>query len=127
MLAACEVLLPERHSDQIRLLNRTDRALVAIAFAKGESALIDPNPALRAEEFETQKVRIGQSVRLEQISGYDPGDDLLIFLYARTDLVPQHIAERYGPDAAPLAKMEAVTARELREQGYLVVIRDLSR
>ncbi len=124
-VAACQSLSPQDPDGPIRLLNRTDRPVAAVAVSRDESALIDPNPALRAGEFEERKVEVGEYARLEQVSGYEPGDDIVVMLYARPDRLPAHLAERYGPGAAPLLKTITVTAAELRERENVVVVRDL--
>ncbi len=124
-LAACHPFALEGPLDPIAVLNRADRSLVVFAVSRDVLPLIDPNPALRAEEFDRQKIEVGQQVTLEQISGYDPGDDLVLMLYARPEELPPQVAERYGSGAAVLIQMKTVTAGDLRDQSNTVVIHDL--
>lgn len=124
-LPACDALRSDGAADSIHLTNRTDRPVAAFAVSADELPMIDPQPAMRAADFDARRVLVGETARIDGISGYDNGDDVVLFLYARTDTVSAHVAAHYGDDAAPLVQLKRVTATELRMRGRTVVLRDL--
>lgn len=126
-LPACDALRSDGETDSIHVANRTDRPVAAFAVSGDELPLIDPQPAMRAGDFDARRVEVGETARIDEISGYDHGDDVVLFLYARGDTVPAHLSAHHGPDAAPLVQVKRVTAAELRMRGHTVVLRDLRR
>lgn len=124
-LPACDALQSDGAADSIHLANRTDRPVAAFAVSADELPMIDPQPAMRAGDFDARRLETGETRRIDGVSGYDHGDDVVLFLYARTDTVPAHLAAHYGDDAAPLVQLKRVTAAEMRMRGRTVVLRDL--
>lgn len=125
VLPACGGLLPDRDDRVVHLRNQTDRPLVAFVVSAGNLPLIDPQPAMSAAAFDARRIDVGETARLDDLTEYDSGDDVGVFLYARNGPTPAHLVEQYGADAAPLVAVKVVSAAELQRQSYTVIVRDL--
>lgn len=124
-LPACDTLQSDGDGRSLRLTNAADRPVAVFAVSGDELPLIDPQPAMRAVDFDARSVEPGRTVQLDAGLGYDAGDDVVVFVYARGDSLPGHLLAHYGAGAAPLVKVQKVTAAELRMRGYTVVVHDL--
>ena len=117
-----------RAPSEVTLTNRTDRAVSIIAFEEEASQVIDPLPALPAEEFEARKVDVGASKRLEEIPEYEAGDGLFVLAYAKCSCErDSQVIEQWGPDAAPMVHTLRLSAAELAARGYQVDLETLNR
>ena len=63
----------------LTLVNQTPVRLTW--FAVVATSLIDPATTLRATDFQGRVVTPGRSASVQDIYGYDAGDDVLLFLY----------------------------------------------
>jgi len=123
--AGCELLPASTTSERITLTNKADRPLVGLALARDQMQFIHPIPAFRAAEFQKRRLRVGETKTLDQISGFEPGDDLVILIYAEPKQPDPSVNERYGPGAAVWIGELTVTASELKERDNRIVISEL--
>lgn len=94
------------------LVNRTDHALLYVAFNLEEAALVDPNPLIDPQDAPERLVPAGAE-RTIDLPDYS-GQGVVLFLY---DIPAQ---DRAGP--VPLSRTLQFTAAELaRSRGRMVV------
>ena len=102
----------EENGPGITLVNQTRVSLTY--FAVEATSLIDPVPTLPRDAFADRIVAPHGAAPVVNIAGYDPGDDVLFFLY---------VVSADGQTADLAADTVVTSAQIVMNRGYVVVSR----
>ena len=107
--------------DRITLVNRSGEVIYYTTLELESSYLVDPIPSFAPSESPFPKLDPGASAVVGEITAYEPGDDLIFFLYAVRDVDGEEATE----PVAALVHLLTVTAGELRKHNGRVVVEAL--
>jgi hypothetical protein len=110
LLSACSTLFGTDDPRRLVLANRTDNALLYVAFGSGP--VVDPQPALEFAENRDRMVAAGEQRAIE-VSSYT-GEGVTVFVY--------EIPSQDHAGAVPLTRTLRVSERDLaRTHGRIIV------
>ena len=121
-VAGCDTFSGE--PPPVTLTNKADRPLAAFVVDEEQLALIDPAEAIRAEDFDRLKIDVGATVPVPNGSALDVAEGVAALVYARPDQPIARIVETYGEGAAAMVGVVRLSARELRQTRYRIVLHD---
>ena len=123
-LPACSLLdLDSGSVDRITLVNRSGEVIYYTALELKSSYLVDPIPTFDPDKSPFPELAPGASAAVGEIAAYEPGDDVVFFLYAVRDTKLEEATE--PEPVAALVHLLRVTAKELRQRNGRVVVEAL--
>ena len=119
ILPACSFLhVGSGDGSGITLVNQTGEVVYYTAMELETSHRVDPIPTFSPTDSPFPKLAPGASVAVDEVTAYEPGDDVRFFLYAAREVECEGATET----AATLVHLLTMTAEELsRHNGRVVV------